>query len=207
MKTVLTLALALISVFTANAYKYTYNFSNTPISRAIVTISKDHPDINISFIYKELDNYRTSARVRTDIAYEALKQTVGLNPVSVTEQRGNYYVEAFQRGKYIYRGRVVGADKEPVAAATVMLLAPKDSAVVTYAMADADGRFAIPCDRRNVIAKLSCMGYQTTYRRCPDFDLGTIVMPVQSVTLNQVKVEGRMADVYADRTVYIPSSR
>ena len=207
MKTVLTLALALISVFTANAYKYTYNFSNTPISRAIVAISKDHPDINISFIYKELDNYRTSARVRTDNAYEALKQTVGLNPVSVTEQRGNYYVEAFQRGKYIYRGRVVGADKEPVAAATVMLLAPKDSAVVTYAMAVADGRFAIPCDRRNVIAKLSCMGYQTTYRRCPDFDLGTIVMPVQSVTLNQVKVEGRMADVYADRTVYIPSSR
>ena len=94
MKTVLTLALALISVFTANAYKYTYNFSNTPISRAIVTISKDHPDINISFIYKELDNYRTSARVRTDNAHEALKQTVGLNPVSVTEQRGNYYVEA-----------------------------------------------------------------------------------------------------------------
>ena len=36
MKTVLTLALSLISVFTANAYKYTYNFSNTPISRAIV---------------------------------------------------------------------------------------------------------------------------------------------------------------------------
>lgn len=69
MKAVITLILAIITSFSANAYNYSYNFNNTPISRAIVSICKDHPDVNISFIYKELDNYRTSARVRTDDVY------------------------------------------------------------------------------------------------------------------------------------------
>lgn len=207
MKAIMTLISALSVFFTAGAYQYSYNFNDTPISQAILCISKDHPDVDISFIYEELDNYRTSARVKTDDTYEALRQIIGLNPVSVLEQQGNYYVEALQHGRFIYRGRVVGSDNEPVAAATVMLLAPKDSTVITYGIADGEGRFSIPCDHRNVIAKLSCMGYVTTWRSCPDFNCGTIVMPVNSVMLGQVKVEGQTASVASDRSVYLPSSR
>lgn len=207
MKAILTFALALMTFILANAYEYSYNFNDMPVSQAIVRISKDHPDVNISFIYKELDTYRTSARVRTDDVYEALRQTVGLNPVSVLKRGENYYIEALQRGKFVYTGRAVGGDYEPVAAATVMLLAPKDSTVITYGIADADGRFSIPCDRRGVIAKLSCIGYRTTYRHGNDFNCGTIVMPVNSVELSQVKIEGQTAAAYPDRTVYLPSSR
>ena len=92
MKAVLTLISALMLCLSAEAQKFSYNFKNTPISQAIVSISKDNPDVNISFIYKELDNYTTSARVRTDDTYEALRQTVGLNPISVVEQNGEFYV-------------------------------------------------------------------------------------------------------------------
>lgn len=206
MKAVLTFISALMLCLSAEAQKFSYNFKNTPISQAIVSISKDNPDVNISFIYKELDNYTTSARVRTDDTYEALRQTVGLNPISVVEQNGEFYVEAMQKGKYIFRGRAVGEDSEPVSSATVMLLSSNDSTVITYGLTDRNGRFAIPCDCSSVLAKLCCIGYLTTYRQCPDFNCGTIVMPLNAIMLSQVKVEAQMAAAYTDRTVYIPSS-
>lgn len=71
--TVLTIVMSAMTFVSASAYRYSYSFNNTPISEALVRISKDHPDVNISFIYKELDNYRTSAKVRTDDIYDALR--------------------------------------------------------------------------------------------------------------------------------------
>lgn len=206
MRTILTIMLAVISFVSARAYKYNYSFSNTPISEAIVRISKDHPDVNISFIYKELDNYKTSARIHTDDAYDALRQTIGLNPISVIEKNNNYYVEALQHGKFCYTGRAIGSDNEPVVAATVMLLAPKDSTVITYGITDVNGIFSIPCDRQGVIGKLSCLGYKTTFKRFKSFPVGSIVMKEQAVSLGAVTVEANNAHLYSDKSVYVPTS-
>ena len=167
---------------------YSYSFNNTPISEALVRISKDHPDVNISFIYKELDNYRTSARINTDDAYRALRQIVGLHPISVINKNGSFYIEALQHGRFVYTGKVIGSDNEPVAGATVMLLNPNDSTLITYGIANGEGRFTIPCDRMDVIAKLSCIGYNTVYTRSSGFNLGTIVMPVNTIMLQQVSI-------------------
>ena len=136
--------MAAITIISAIASSYTYTFRNTPISEAIVRISKDHPEINISFIYRELDNYRTSARIHTDDAYDALRHAIGLNPISVIKDGDHYYIEAFQHGKFSYSGRAVSGNGEPVTAATVMLIAPKDSTVITYGITDRSGRFVIP---------------------------------------------------------------
>lgn len=91
--------MSVMTYISANAYKYSYSFDDTPISDALVRISKDHPEVNISFIYKELDNYRTSARINTDDAYDALRQTVGLNPITIVRKDRNFYIEALQHGK------------------------------------------------------------------------------------------------------------
>lgn len=207
MRTILTILTYALTLFSAGAYKYSYSFTNTPISEAIVKISKDHPDINISFIYKELGNYKTSAKINTDDAYEALRRVVGLNPVSVVHKDGDFYIEALQHGKFIYTGKAVGTDSEPVVAATVMLLAPKDSTVITYGITDNAGRFSIPCDRQGVIGKLSCLGYKTTYKKFDSFSQGTIIMPQHAVALGTVTVEGDNALLYSDKSVYIPSSK
>ncbi|MGM9723181.1 MAG: carboxypeptidase-like regulatory domain-containing protein, partial [Muribaculaceae bacterium] len=177
-----------------------------PISEAIVRISKDHPDVNISFIYKELDNYRTSARIHTDDLYDALRTTVGLNPISIIKKNQDYYIEALQHGKFCYKGRVVGSDNEPVVAATVMLLAPKDSTVITYGITDEAGRFSIPCDRQGVIGKLTCLGYKTKTKRFDAFSLGTILMEEQAVVLGTVTVEADNARLYSDKSVYVPTA-
>lgn len=207
MKRLIIILAVMLCVATAFAQKFSYRFNHTPLADALVQIAGQHPDIHINFIYNELDKYPVSATIHTNDAYDMLRQLIGLNPVSVISSGDRYYVEAMQHGRFIYRGRILGDDNEPVAAATVMLLAPKDSTVLTYGIADDDGCFSIPCDSRNIIAKLSCLGYITTYRNCPDFNLGTIVMPIQSVMLNQVKVEARTQRVIDRGVAYIPSSK
>lgn len=201
------LFMTVMSVVSASGYEYSYEFSNTPISEALVMISKEHPDVNISFIYKELDNYRTSSKFRTDDAYDALRKTIGLNPISITERDKKFYIEALQHGKYCYAGDVVGTDNEPVTAATVMLLMPKDSTVITYGITDEKGHFSIPCDRQGVIAKFACLGYLTRYKVCDAFIVGKVVMTESPIRLHSVNVEADNALLLADKSVYRPTQR
>ena len=134
-------------------------------------------------IYDELESYTTSARIDTDDPYEAIRSVVGQNPVTVVRNKDRFYVEALQKGRFRFTGRAAGSEGEPVVSATVLLLAPADSAVITFGITDSDGRFSIPCDRRDVLAKISCIGYRTVYRRCDAFAVGTVDMPRLPVRL------------------------
>ncbi len=195
------------AVLRADAETFSYSFNSTPLPEALRKIMEDHPDLEINFIYNELENYKTSATVNADDAFDALRLTVGMNPVTVTRSKGSYYAEALQHGKYIYTGRAIGYDYEPVGAATVLLISPRDSSVITYGITDEAGRFSIPCDRQSVIAKLSCVGYKTTYHSCNTFNIGTIRMQEQAVNLGAITVEADNSQLYADRSVYIPTAR
>lgn len=88
---------------------------------------ENNPDLDINFIYNELENYKTNATVNASNAYDAIRQTIGLNPVTVVKSKNTFYIEALQHGKYVYTGRAVGTDDQPVVAATVLLLTPRDS--------------------------------------------------------------------------------
>lgn len=204
---IIALLCAMSACVMAYADAFSYRFNSTPLPKAIRQIMSDHDDLDVNFIYNELEKYTTSAAVEADNAYDALRQAVGLNPVAVVKAKDAYYIEALQHGKYVFSGAVVGYDGEPVIAATVMLLAPADSVVITYGVTDAEGLFAIPCDRRDVIAKLSCVGYETTYHKCDGLSVGTIIMPERVVRLGEVKVEGQNASLHADRSVYRPTQR
>lgn len=208
MRLPVTILMAIAVLLSAHAsHKYNYTFHDTPVSQALVRLCKDHRDLNITFIYTELDNYRTSARIDTDQPDQAIRKIIGLCPISVIRKGSDFYIEALQHGKYIYSGRTLGTDCQPVAAATIMLLTPNDSTVITYGITDENGRFTIPCDRRSAIAKISCLGYKTTYHICHNYNLGIITVPEQAVTLGEVKVEAENARIHADRTIYIPTPR
>ena len=204
---IITIIAAVMTFLMADAETFSYRFNSTPLPKAIREIMEGHPELDINFIYNELETYRTSATVNADNAYDALRQTIGLNPVTVVRSRNTYYLEALQHGKYVYTGKAVGTDKEPVVAATVMLLAPKDSTVLTYGITDEAGRFSIPCDRQGVIGKLSCMGYGTKYIRCNTFNIGTIIMTENAFNLSTLTVEAANSQLYADRSTYIPTQR
>ena len=207
MARIITFLAVMVTVFMAEAETFSYHFDSTPLPKAIREIMEDHPDLEINFIYNELENYKTNSTVKADNAYDALRQTISRNPVTVTKSKDTYYIEALQHGKYVYTGKAIGSDNEPIVAATVMLLAPKDSTVLTYGITDEAGRFSIPCDRHEVIAKLSCVGYKTTYRIFKSFNVGTIIMSEPPIQLNNVTVEGDNATLYSDRSVYRPTQR
>ncbi len=208
MKKLLLLLLAVaLPVAAAYAATFSYAFRNTPLSSALATLSLDHPELEINFIYDELETYRTSANVDTDDAYTAIRTITGTNPVSVTAQKGRYYVEALQRGKYVYSGTVVDTGREPLPGVTVLLLAPKDSTVVTYGTTDADGRFVIPCDRRKVTGKFSCVGYKSAYMPLQPAETHSVVMHQLPVALKAVNVQSDNMSLSADKHTYLPTSR
>lgn len=207
MRLILILLTAMAAISSASAQKFSYRFNNTPVSEALVRLSRDHRDINVAFLYKELDTYRTSANVRTDNPAEAIRVIIGRNPISVVEHKGSFYVEALQRGKYRFTGRVIGTDNQPVVAATVMLLEPKDSVVLTYGLTDQAGNFSIPCDARGVVGKLSSVGYITKLVPFQTFSAGTVVMTEEVVALKELKVQADHTYLYSDRSVFIPTAR
>jgi len=85
------------------AAEFTYSFDNTPVAEALAEIAKDHPGLDINFIYKELDLYTTSARILTDSPVDAVRRTVGRNPITVIVRGGAVYVEAMQHGRFCER--------------------------------------------------------------------------------------------------------
>lgn len=207
MKHILLILTFVMTIVSAEGAKYNYKFANTPVSEAIVEISKGHPDINISFIYKELDRYRTSAVINTDNAFNALWQTVGTNPISVIKSGNNYYIEAKRQGPGIYTGRIIGTDSEPVVAATVTLLSPVDSTFLTSGTTDLEGRFSIPCKESGVIGKVSSLGYRTLTRKFNHLTMGTLVMTEEAIDLKTLTVESRIQRVIRNGVEYIPAKR
>lgn len=191
----------------ANAETFSYSFKSIPLSEALIIINNDHPELNINFIYDELENYIVNSQVDSHNAYEALSQVIGRNPVTIRRKKDVFYIEALQHGKYIYKGMVKGNDGLPVVAATVLMMTPKDSTVLTYGITDDDGRFSIPCDKPEVIAKLSCLGYKTTYYNLDKFAVGVLKMDELPIELKGIKVKGDDMSIYSDKSVYVPTTR
>ncbi len=195
----------LLCAFAACASAFDYKFTGAKLSDALSLIADEHPELDLNFIYNELDNYRVSANIHTDDPYDALRQVVGLNPVSVLRKGGRYYLEALQHGTFAYSGRLVATDSEPLPGAAVYILAPRDSSVITYGTTDAEGRFSIPCDHSRVLVKFTCMGYLPRYIDEPSFNMGTLELRSSPVMLKGVKVEADIVDVQQDKTIYLPT--
>lgn len=196
-----------LATVASRAESLSYVFSSTPLAQALSRISAEHPETEINFIYNELESYRTSANVDAVDVYDAVRQAVGFNPVAVSLHDGVVYVEALQHGRYTYRGRVQDAAGVPLEGATVMLLQHRDSTVVTYAVTDDRGGFAIPCDHRDIVAKVSCVGFKTRYIPLKSFNVGTVTLIALPISLKGVTVESDNASFRTDRTVYLPTSR
>lgn len=136
-----------------------------------------------------------------------MRHIIGLNPIILRVKNGAYYLEALQSGKFKYYGVLIGDDNEPVAGATVMLLNPGDSTVTTYGTTDSEGRFSLPCDKKSVLAKFTCVGYKTAIVNAPQFSIGTITMQQAPIQLSAVAVEADNTILSTDRNTYIPSAR
>lgn len=92
MARIIMLICAMSAFVMAGAESFSYHFNSTPLPKAIQRIIENHPGLDINFIYNELENYNTSAIVNADNASDALRQTIGLNPVTVVKAGDTYYI-------------------------------------------------------------------------------------------------------------------
>ena len=90
MARIIMLVCAMSAFLIASAETFSFRFNSTPLPKAIQRIMENHPDIDINFIYNELENYKTSSTVNADNVYDALRQTIGLNPVTVVKAKNTY---------------------------------------------------------------------------------------------------------------------
>lgn len=181
-----------MTFISVSAYKYAYSFNNTPISEAIVRLSKDHPEINVSFIYKELDNYKTSAKIHTDDIYDALRQIIGFNPINLRLKKDEYYIEAQQKGVFNIRGTLIAPDGEPIVTCVVCVV-DEAGMPITYGITDENGGFIIPCDLRKTKIRISYLGYKNYVGSPPhDGDFKVIVLEESPIVLNEVLVKAEL---------------
>ncbi|MDE6337366.1 MAG: hypothetical protein K2L34_12430, partial [Muribaculaceae bacterium] len=199
----------LMLIASANLYaaKYKYKFNDTPVSKALAQLVKENPETKLTFIYNELDTYTTSTVIDTNDLMSAVKAIVAKKPITVTEKNGHILVEALQKGKYRFSGKLLNEYQEPVAHATVLLLNPKDSVVITYGISKRDGSFLIPCDRKPVIAKISSTGYNTMVTDFTSSSMGDLRMNTRTIDLDNVTVVSDETQLLSDRTVFVPLQR
>lgn len=207
MRNIITICAIFLLAGPIHARNYFLPDKGESISAALADFARSNPDVDINFIYNDLDAYKVKSDVKASSAIEAVRKLVALNPVTVLEVEGTIYVEPLQKGKFRYTGRILSDLHEPVAFATVLLLTPRDSTVVTYGVTDDSGRFSIPCDRKGLLAKVTSIGYKTLYRQATSSDMGTLVMETHAVALNNVTATADSRYALRDRTVYVPSRR
>lgn len=104
-----------------------------------------------------------------------------------------------------------GSSNEPLPGAGIVLLQPKDSALVVGVSSDLDGKFKLPSVKSgNYILRISYIGFLSFYRNIAlskkekDVNLGAITLQEDSKMLKETEVTAKLAQVEmkADTFVY-----
>ena len=81
----------------ASATTFKYDFRSKPLSEVLVRIGDDHPEIDIAFIYNQLEDYKVTATVETDNAVEAFRAIIARIPVSMTISGQRFVLKHYRK--------------------------------------------------------------------------------------------------------------
>ena len=180
----------------AQAQQITRNYNNVSMSEALRDLNEQSHDYTISFMYNELEDFRVTTSIKHKPFIDALMQIVGFYPIRVVK-RGEHdiYVECTHKTERHLSGTVIDENRLPVPYANIYLLHPSDSTVVGGGVSNEAGVFVIPCDVIPVLARISFVGYQTTYRLCSKEEVGPIQIRPEAQTIRGVVVTGERPKV------------
>ena len=182
----------LLAAATVSAQRVSLTFNNVSLSDALISLSKATPKYEISFIYDELEDFTVTTEIRNKTIPQAIQQLIGFYPVKATQNRKNeIFVECTQKSSTKLIGRLVAPDNTPIPYATILIANPADTAYITSGVSNMGGAFVIPCQQGDVLARISCIGYKTLYRRLHTGNVGTIRMSEETQQLNNITVRGK----------------
>ncbi len=189
MKRLLFLLLLCFTFYTSiQAQRVSAEFRNVTLSEALRRINAKTNRYHISFIYNDLEDFTITTTVTRKNVPDAVRQLVGLYPISVRVSGNDIVVEPQQRTGQHYKGCVVDEAGQPLTFASVALLSATDSTLLNGGITNEAGHFVIPCDAEKVVARISFLGYKTVWRTCHTTDVGTIRLRHDAIALKGITV-------------------
>ena len=186
------LFLFLFASSTANAQSLTHTFRNTSLSDALIWIDNNQDRYKINFIFDELEDFTVTTSFKNTSVKEAVKQVVGFYPMKISYEKKDIYVECVQKASTKLTGRIVDEKGLPLSFATISLLSVADSSFITGGVSNENGDFVIPCQMKQVIAKVTSIGYKTITRKATVGQMGTITMLPETYTVKGVVIKGEI---------------
>ena len=180
-----------MTLVAAQAQRVTRNYRDVSMSDALRQLAEESRDYTIYFLYNELEDFTITTHIKNKPVPEAIRQMIGFYPIRMTQgEKGEIYVECINKTEHHLKGLVVDENNLPLPYANVTLLSPADSTMVGGGVTNESGRFVIPNDHSNVIARITYVGYKPAYRLCVRDNVGTIKMQPDKYTLDGVTVKG-----------------
>ena len=173
----------------------TYN--NVSLSEALLQLQNEQTTYSINFLYNELEDFRITTTITRRSIPDAIQQMIGFYPVSmiVKSEENEIYVECTHKTDRHLTGTIVDEQDKPVAFANIAVLNPIDSTIISGGVSNESGYFAIPYEppstvERNILIRISYVGYKTIFRHCKQPEVGRIKMQPDNYTINGVVVKG-----------------
>ncbi len=181
-----------VAVFTSQAQRITHEFNNVPLDEALRQLNDVQSSYTINFLYNDLEDFRVTTRIEEKTVPEAIRQMIGFYPIRMTVHRAEreIYVECVQKSNRHLTGIITDENNQPLALANIAVLNPVDSTLLNGGVSNESGLFVIPIDRKNVLTRITYIGYKTVWQRSEQEDLGTIALQPETHTIGNVAVKG-----------------
>jgi len=122
------------------------------------------------------------------------------------------FVPVFVKGQYVIEGQIVDTTNCPIAIANVLLLSDLDTLTsIGGTVSDFEGRFRINVtdSLEDYLLRTSCVGFKSVTTKIESKEIHTpikILLMPQNETLDQVEINAKSIEIYADKKVYFSTS-
>lgn len=181
------------------------NYHDRSMSDVLIDLDKASKRYKISFIYNELEDFTVTQNVKTANIPDAIRKVIGFYPMQMTMGDSLITVECIRKSERKLIGRLIDNHNLPVEFANIQLLNPKDSSFLCGGVSNANGDFVIPCQQKQVLMKVSFVGYKTICKLVPIARIGNVRMQANSYLLKGVTVEAARVVEKVDRQIIFPT--
>ena len=181
------------------------NYHDRSMSDVLIDLDKASKRYKISFIYNELEDFTVTQNVKTANIPDAIRKVIGFYPMQMTVGDSLITIECIRKSERKLIGRLIDNHNLPVEFANIQLLNPKDSSFLCGGVSNANGDFVIPCQQKQVLMKVSFVGYKTICKLVPIARIGNVKMQANSYLLKGVTVEAARVVEKVDRQIIFPT--
>ena len=208
----ITMLLLCLIAMSAKAQRLTHDFQGASLSEALIWIDNAQDSYKLNFIFDELEDFTVTTSLRNVSVRDAVRHVCGFYPMHLTFDEQDIYIECIQKETQKVIGRVIDEQGRPIEYANISLLrtTPKDyfetnstyvngqgnvetdGAFINGGVSNENGDFVIPCKARQVILKISYIGYKTVTRNISVGHIGTITLQPETYMVRGVEIKGEI---------------